>query len=189
MINIVAKPRSFLCPIVIFLSVLFFFNYTVAAEDGVNFLSAAETGKLEEVKRYIHQGGMVDVTDADGWTALMKASYQGHYDIVEYLLENEANVNAKNKHGRTALISASAWHPSIVKLLVRKGANVNVADNRGRTALMQATYFYKLEIINFLINSGADLNIKDNDDRTALDWAKKEEYDDVVKILLKHGAK
>ena len=58
----------------------------------------------------------------DGWTALIRASSNGHTETVAMLLEKGADVNAKNMIGRTALISASEnGHTKIVAMLLEKG--------------------------------------------------------------------
>lgn len=46
----------------------------------------------------------MDLKDENGWTALMYASKKGHTVVVKELLENGADVNAKNKTGKTALM-------------------------------------------------------------------------------------
>ena len=38
-----------------------------------------------------------------GSTGLMAASWQGHLDVVKVLVENEAEVNAKNNKGKIYL--------------------------------------------------------------------------------------
>ena len=56
--------------------------------------------------------------------------------IVGALLESGANINARDKNGRTALILASMMgHFEIVKYLVKNDAKVNLKDDFGKTAL------------------------------------------------------
>jgi len=59
---------------------------------------------------------------------------------VEYLIaEAKANVNAKDKDGTDALMSASVrGHKDIVELLLKNGAQVNSQNSDGHTALMFA---------------------------------------------------
>lgn len=59
----------------------------------------------------------------DQTEALLGASRVGDLQKVEALLSAGADVNAKDKDGRTALMAASGkGHRSIVKLLEEKGA-------------------------------------------------------------------
>lgn len=52
------------------------------------------------------------------------------------LLEKGANIEAKNKKGKTALIWASCnGHTTMVQLLLASGARKETMDNYGKTAL------------------------------------------------------
>jgi len=51
-----------------------------------------------------------------GETALMFASWYGHKEVVELLLEKGADVNAKDKLGRTALMM-------LLKMVIKKLLN------------------------------------------------------------------
>lgn len=44
----------------------------------------------------IKNGAHVDATDVDGKTALMIAVINGHQQLVELLLQHEANIQVKN---------------------------------------------------------------------------------------------
>ena len=47
---------------------------------------AAQNGEKNVVEILIANGANIDIKDKDGWTASMKAFYQGHVQIVELLL-------------------------------------------------------------------------------------------------------
>ena len=54
---------------------------------------------------------------------LCKAAKDGHLGIVKYLFHNGANINGKNKNGKTPiLLAALNGHGSVVKYLYHKGA-------------------------------------------------------------------
>ena len=56
-------------------------------------------------------------------TCLMYAAAQGHKDTVNALLSKGVDVNAKSKHGETAIQSAKdGGHGEIVALLEKAGA-------------------------------------------------------------------
>jgi ankyrin repeat protein len=68
--------------------------------------------------------------------------------VVESLLDADADVNAADGSGRTPLmvlmhtsqgLGGVATPETIAKLLIGKGANVNAADHSGKTALAWAT--------------------------------------------------
>ena len=100
-----------------------------------------------------------------------------------------ANVNAKNKYGRTALMAAAQeGHTEIFDTLIKAGANINAKDNEGLTALMGAAVNGHTETVNALIKAGAEVNAKNNDGYTALMWAAKYGYTEIVNALIEAGA-
>ena len=83
-------------------------------------------------------------------------------EIVEYLVKNGAEINARNKINQTALMYASRFSTfPVVKFLVENDAEINVRDNQNKTPLMYACSENNFEIIKFLVENGADVNSKD----------------------------
>jgi len=78
---------------------------TVAAADGVILGSQLISPKKIEFELKTER------------TALMAASDNGHFDVVKMLLDNGADVNAKDQNGRTALYFAKEkGHQNIIML-------------------------------------------------------------------------
>lgn len=70
--------------------------------------AASEKGDLQSVKILVQQGRNkypVDVNSKgpDEWSALHFSAYENHLAIVEFLLQNGANVNSATRFQRTAL--------------------------------------------------------------------------------------
>lgn len=82
-------------------------------------------------------------------------------ETVEMLLNNGANINARNKFGHTPLhISICNKKIEIIQLLLRRGAYVNERDNNGMTPLHIAVIRGHLQVADCLLKHGADTSIK-----------------------------
>ena len=82
----------------------------------------------------------LSMRNKDGDTALIEAARQGHFEIVQVLLEQGANPNLKNGRGRTALMVAAAQgNPHLVGVLLDHGSEAEATDAEGETALSLAT--------------------------------------------------
>ncbi|XP_050541966.1 ankyrin repeat domain-containing protein 49-like [Daktulosphaira vitifoliae] len=100
-------------------------------------LWAAEQGNLDLVKSLVSkQSNLVHVQDNDGYTALHRASYSNHLNIVEFLLENCANPNARTIDQWTPLHSACKWNNvKCATKLIEAGSNINAVTSGGLTPL------------------------------------------------------
>lgn len=102
------------------------------------------TPNLEFIKTVFELSSITpNYKNHNGHTLLMLASYFGHVEIVEWLLEfPEINVNITSNRNQTALILACSKvndnKPNIEKiiemLLERPEINVDIKDNMGYTA-------------------------------------------------------
>ena len=75
------------------------------------------------VQFLIEHGADVDAKSfVDGWTPLLSAAANsGHFNVVKYLVENGANICAKNKFEQTAFKLAHVnGHTEVAKYLMEK---------------------------------------------------------------------
>jgi ankyrin repeat protein len=89
---------------------------------------AADFG-AEEIVDLLLDTGKTSVDHADKWgvTALHYACRQGHYNVVNCLLQARANINAQENYGFTPLHEAAEnGHLDIVRLLIAGGANPGI---------------------------------------------------------------
>lgn len=81
----------------------------------------------------------------------------------------DAIVDARDDHGRTAMVHAAiTGHKEVMDLLLEAGADINAADNRGQTALMAAAHRGYDLCVTHLIDRGAALDKQDEHGLTAL---------------------
>jgi len=100
----------------------------------------AEVNDIVFVELMLESRVDVDVEDTWGYTALMRASKNGHILCVKLLLECNANVNMKNPDGNTALMFASEnGHNECVKLLLEYNAKVFIYSEYFDRALSLAS--------------------------------------------------
>jgi len=156
------------------------------------FMLAAQSGDLPEIKRLVGMGIGIDACHArDGKTALMKASESGYHDVVMFLMEKGARVDGNGgRSGKTALIrAAERGHWQVVDALLRAGANPNARSrNRGKTALMGAIGCGNLASALLLIKAGADVHARNWQGETAEDIGAKHGRLDLLELLRNRGA-
>ena len=145
-------------------------------------------GWMNKPKRLYH----LRKRDGYGMTALMWAARTGHEAVVRLLLEEGADVNAKNKSGETALMgAANKGYETIVRLLLEKGADVNMKYENGITVLSIVAFRGYKTTMRLLLEKGADINLKDKYGETALMKAAEcwyREGKEVAQLLLEKGA-
>lgn len=125
-----------------------------------------------------------------GNTSLHIASYEGHTEIVQLLLDKGAAVDLKNTNGCTALRIASFWgYTKIAQLLINAKANVNLADIGEYTPLYVASAQGHLAVVELLLNAGAKMNQFNMKQKTPLQLAQENEYTEIIAILNAHISK
>lgn len=109
---------------------------------------------VSDIVKYILEKPNVDVNIKNlkgGKTALHAAVYGDDVELVECLLNNGANVNAKSCYDGTSLhIAAMYGNIKVIKLLVKHGANINALDFLYRTPPMIAYIYDNHEVRHYL---------------------------------------
>ena len=123
------------------------------------------------------KGATIDAKDKNENTPLHFAASSGNTGIVELLIKNGANTNAKTDSGDAPLLNAVTYdtlnHTVIANLLIENGADIEGQDDIGYTPLHKAAWAGSTNMVNLLIDLGANVFITDIWGQTALDIAKR----------------
>lgn len=124
-----------------------------------SLFAPAINGDVASIQTVLNED--VDVNEvfpANGWTPLMHAVAQGHYEAAKILLRAGANTDIQNHQGVTSLMFAILYgNIKIAKLLYRYKANLNKQDIKGDTALMLGITMKNTACVEWLIEIGADV--------------------------------
>jgi ankyrin repeat protein len=123
-------------------------------------------------------------------TPLHSAASNGDLEVVQKLIEYDANINAKNIgwHRHLHFASSKVKGGSVLRLLLKNGAHLNERDIDGSSPLHKASYSGALEVVRLLLEHGADVNAREKDGSTPLCHASSNTSLEVARLLLEHGA-
>lgn len=142
-------------------------------DTGRELFEGCRNGDVTRVKKLVtpHNVNARDTTGRKS-TPLHFAAGFGRRDVVEHLLENGANVHAKDDGGLIPLHNACSFgHAEVVQLLLKHGADPNARDNWNYTPLHEAAIKGKVDVCIVLLQHGADAGIRNTDGKIPLDLA------------------
>ncbi|CAC5423713.1 unnamed protein product [Mytilus coruscus] len=138
----------------------------------------------------------VNKPDQRGRSALFMATERRHADVVNLLLQNDADVSQCNDIGESPLhVACKRDHKDIVEILLRNNANVsqcniwgNTALRNGKCPLYLACEEGHINIVKLLLQNNACVSQYDNNGEFPLYAACAEGHIDIVKLLLQNNA-
>ena len=115
---------------------------------------ASKKNDADIVKLLLKFGATIDLKNkTDATTPLHTASCYGHDKIAQILLDNGADIAARDKYEQTSLHHAcKESHVDAVKLLLSRGANIDDKDIDGKTPLQVSVHG---SIRSMLLNSSS----------------------------------
>jgi ankyrin repeat protein len=172
-----------------------------------NFLKACEQGDLPQVEALVTAQRkaahtFINQTGLAGRTALHLACGNGHFTVVNYLLQHGANPLLPDSIGYLPWHYAAVKRQSctttifevlgqyIKKVNSKENDTVNAVGPYGRTALHTAALFGNQAAVKWLLEQGANVNAAEQGaaQRTPLHNAAFKGHVEVVRTLLEHKA-
>ena len=121
------------------------------------FVEAALDNELDEIKIIIRECRNLDIDachDDLFMNALMVASHAENVNVVKYLLNRDANVNATNIDGENALMivcqDEELDHKQTIRLLLDKKSNLKMRNNDGQTVIDLAKLNKNSAVLKYL---------------------------------------
>ena len=160
---------------------------------GIDIVLASRFGMLDVIRKHVELDPLaVYRRGCIGETVLHWPSHNGYVEVVEYLLDQGALIEADEigLYGGKPLHWASEHEAKSVDLLLRRGANPNSrnlhsGDFEGFTPLhmMASQPEQCIECAKLLLNAGADPSLLDAKGRTPLDVAREGGKSETVRFL------
>ena len=146
---------------------------------------ATRLGRVDVIPALLQAGALIDAHDRKGYTPLILASYHGHCDATELLLDEGVPIDQPDTvRGNTALMGvAFKGYAAIANLLIDRGADINRTNHAGQTALMMASLFGHHAIVDRLLAAGADRHLVDDAGNSALSLAQGQSHGRMVDRL------
>ncbi|EAY06711.1 hypothetical protein TVAG_309980 [Trichomonas vaginalis G3] len=121
---------------------------------------------------------------------LLYAVKNNYIEIAKLLILRDADLNAKDLAGQTALQIVSIYNcKEIAGFLISNGANINEKEIKTKkSAIHFAAANNSVDVLNILITNGADVNDKAKEKATPLYFAILSHHKEASKFLISHGA-
>lgn len=130
-----------------------------------------------------------EAEDVQGFTALMHAILRGHSEVVTYLLEHGALVDAPMHKGLAVALAVAEENVEVLKILISFKADVNVMGSTTKlTPLMRAIGARRsAEMIDVLLAAGATVSAKDGRGYSAFMMAAELNDVNALQRLVQHA--
>ena len=143
----------------------------------LTFHEACALGDVDHVRMMLAADrSLLQKNSPDGYPPLGFATFFGHGEVDQLLIEEGADVNVHaDNPQRVAPVhaAAAARDHAVMKLLLERGANPNAKQQLDYTPLHTAGARGDIEMARLLIAHGADCNARGSDGKTPADAARE----------------
>ena len=131
-----------------------------------------------------------------GRTALHLAAEMGHTIVMGLLIDNNAHINAREKRGRTPLLSTLRLCSTrrnrgleSMRLLLDHKADFSITDEIGGSPLYRAVLTGDEDVVRLLLSYGAGVETEIDGGREVLNRAIDSQHSHIIKLLSSYGFK
>ncbi|XP_052086467.1 serine/threonine-protein phosphatase 6 regulatory ankyrin repeat subunit A-like [Mytilus californianus] len=153
--------------------------------------TACIEGNYEIVKMLIDKGVDINVSNANGCTALMTCVIKQEYHCCDNF--NYFTITDKPNDNPYPFEKKSLHHPEhklltdkhykVIQQLIEKGANIDQNDLKGRSVLFYASEIGEIKLVKMLLSKGADMKLRTNNGNTPISIARTNRHMSVVNVL------
>ncbi len=157
--------------------------------DSYNFIKAVKDRNVLKAREIVDHPGSTIVNARDGetgLTGLQLVTRDRDLGWMQFLLQQGADVNARDRGGATALITAAEQRfLEGAKLLLALRAEIDATNRSGETALIKAVQSRDTSMVRLLVENGANPDKTDNvAGLSARDYAKQDRHSSMVARIL-----
>jgi len=167
-------------------------NYVVARTTPLAYALYCRLPNQDEILQLLLENGAVS-PDTGGKTksALHYALIQGNTKLAHLLIQKGSNINREDETGTTPLqLALKRNNIEILKLMYDYGSLNERNGVTGETPVFDAIRFSTFEVVKLLVvDMGVSLNVISDSSETPLMLAVRVGEDEVVDLLVSHGAK
>ena len=141
------------------------------------------------INMFLTHEPITNTTNNDENLTLTDAVKNKDWDSVKRLIEEGADINAKDNNGLSPLFFAALFEDwDSVKTLIEFGADINTKNRTNYSPLAFAVRYKRNEMVYKLIKLGADINIRCYRGMTPIFFAVFNKDWELAKVLKMHGA-
>ncbi len=158
--------------------------------DRTDLSLAIRQGNFAAVRAIVEKNpALVKSGDDSGFTPLHIAATAGRVEIVEYLLERGADLEARTAGGQTPLFqTVPLASEQAFERLLEKGANLNARDDRGQNILQFALTWRRPAMVELILQHGFSPDTGGMAAQEMLDEAANTGIESLVTTLVSRGA-
>jgi ankyrin repeat protein len=163
-----------------------------------NAASGGDRGYREVAEALLKAGASVDALSETMLTPLHEAAGKSLVDLVRLLVDNGANVNARDKFHNTPLRMCASNAQSFatldsfkqtVQILLTAGADINAGTTINTTSLHSVVKWGNADAVRFMLDHGADPDIRTTKGELPIDFAKDPAIRAILEPVTKSATK